>query len=479
MDAHHLRLRFRTMLAAAFFLFLLGESLADRYFNSLVEDCIPVADYQSGFLFFPQRFQLVGDTVDNGVEIEVAEDFTVRYEKTFKVVHNLRVNETYVLYQCGTEVPDLTGLPKTVKVFEIPLTYVALADVTSSSFLAELGVIDRVKAASAYATEPCLQKVTRRCGRIAQDPASLFADAAQLRVQNRRADAVFVSGASNDSKSIAFTATMDPAVLKRAEWVKFVSLFFNKEPEANRFFDAIAEKWRDSGIASNKGGPRVAWISYQDYDGRQFFIHFAPYKVDYIRAAGGRLLETKSLKKANGVTPTLNGYLIEFGKRRGEAVAQLHAILRDVDVVIDETYQPNNTAYDMDAFSTIFGFAKDSDFAFITEKRVFRLDGMIAEAIGGGDVLDWYETGVARPDLVLKDLQKAFGTAKHQGHRRTWLRNLSKGEKPKVLSHKDCLDFKWCHVRPEAICPAVQVNCVGDIEYRNDTEQSCQPLTCN
>lgn len=40
----------------------------------------------------------------------------------------------------------------------------------------------------------------------------------------------FGTAASRTAKDVAFAATTDPGILNRAEWVKFLSLFFNAEP---------------------------------------------------------------------------------------------------------------------------------------------------------------------------------------------------------------------------------------------------------
>jgi len=70
--------------------------------------------------------------------------------------------------------------------------------------------------------------------------------------------------------------------------------------------------------------------------------------------------------------------------------------------------------------------------------------------VDGSDSLDWYETAVARPDLVLKDLQLAIGTAKHKNHERIWLRNIAGDEIPKIVSFADCKSFSVCNAKPEA-----------------------------
>lgn len=452
---------------------------AKRYYDSLSGDCVSNVGIVEDFHFFPESFQLEGKIVKDGVEIQVADDFRVFYDKNYKVVENLRVNESYVLYQCGTKPPDLSDYPPNVKLFEIPLTSIALYDVTSSSFLAELGIQDRVKFASAYATDPCLQKISHKCEKVAQAPEDEFSDPNLLRKQSRRTDAVFISQSSNHSKSIAFTSTMDPAVLNRAEWVKFISLFFNKEPEANAFFEEILAEWDAFKMPKKANGPRVAWISYSDYFIPQFFIHFAEYKTEYIVAAGGSLLGHKKLRSIKSVKKTFGGYMIEIGKKRSLAFDALHQVLEDVDIVIDETYQVDNAAYDIEEFYKLFGLTKKSPFEFVKNQKVFRLDGIVGNSTFGTDSLDWYETAVARPNWVLKDLQMAFETRKHRRWNRMWLRNLSKGELPKRLTHKDCESFKYCRAKPEPICPTVFVSCLGDVEYRNVTDQQCPSINCD
>lgn len=54
---------------------------------------------------------------------------------------NREANETYVLYQCGTQHPNelppgtIPNVPANAKVFEIPLVSVSVADTTANTFL--------------------------------------------------------------------------------------------------------------------------------------------------------------------------------------------------------------------------------------------------------------------------------------------------------------------------------------------------------
>ena len=53
------------------------------------------------------------------------------------------------------------------------------------------------------------------------------------------------------SPLVCLSATADPGVMNRVEWVKFMSLFFNKEPDANQLFNSINQVgrvWVEGGV---------------------------------------------------------------------------------------------------------------------------------------------------------------------------------------------------------------------------------------
>ena len=49
------------------------------------------------------------------------------------------------------------------------------------------------------------------------------------------------TGKSNTTKDIVLQASSDPGALKRAEWIKFISVFFNEEDKANLYFERESE----------------------------------------------------------------------------------------------------------------------------------------------------------------------------------------------------------------------------------------------
>ena len=92
----------------------------------------------------------------------MAQDFTIEYHRTFKVLNNLRSGKTYVLRQCGTPevIPDLPASLADATVFEVPVKKWATAGSVNMGYLAELGLASKAGAVSAnYFSSPCMHKL--------------------------------------------------------------------------------------------------------------------------------------------------------------------------------------------------------------------------------------------------------------------------------------------------------------------------------
>jgi hypothetical protein len=75
----------------------------------------------------------------------------------------------------------------------------------------------------------------------------------------------------------------DPGVLNRAEWVKFVAVFFNKEVEAERLFSSIRSDYQklnsSARAAAGADAKTVAWLTQF---GDTITVNFAEYKKQYM-----------------------------------------------------------------------------------------------------------------------------------------------------------------------------------------------------
>jgi ABC-type Fe3+-hydroxamate transport system substrate-binding protein len=84
------------------------------------------------------------------------------------------------------------------------------------------------------------------------------------------------------------SATADPGTLARAEWIKFVAPFFNKELEANQIFANISAAYnatKEAAAAEVAAGSKkkVAWVAWSSFAGPGVVVYTTPYKSQYIQ----------------------------------------------------------------------------------------------------------------------------------------------------------------------------------------------------
>jgi ABC-type Fe3+-hydroxamate transport system substrate-binding protein len=92
------------------------------------------------------------------------------------------------------------------------------------------------------------------------------------------------SGAVAAAAAASCRSFADPGVLNRAEWVKFVAVFFNKEVEAERLFNNITADYQklnaSARAAAGAEGKTVAWLTQF---GDTFTVNYAQYKKEYMQ----------------------------------------------------------------------------------------------------------------------------------------------------------------------------------------------------
>lgn len=449
---------------------LLSAAAADDIYRRNVNDCVNSEALKASSAepdFFPWGTVMSSDVADEEpeyIEVETALGFTVKYYNTYKVVNNTIAGEVYVLYQCGSQPPK--EVPQGAKVFAVPLTAVATPDTTAFAFLDALGVQDRVVSLSPFVSAPCGQALVE-CNRTADITMYDFSNATLVAEEfEGQADAILSSQPVAGPLGIAFSAVLDPGPLRRAEWIKYLGLFFNDEGVADALFNATAAEYEEYEAlsASVPDRPVVAWASHFSYDGAESYqLSFAEYKANLVQDAGADMLDYEEVASIPGVTPSLFAMEIlefawgvsneSFGTKE-EAVAAFHEVLMGVDVLIDETYAPMPTEYNMTTFKAEYGLtgAADSGFPFLANSTVYRLDGRVT-ATGG---TDWFEGAVVRAGDVLRDVVRALypGLVKNPSSY-NWIFNLAKGEKPQQLTPRACTVRGVCDIVPAAICPEV------------------------
>ncbi|GFR49481.1 hypothetical protein Agub_g11420 [Astrephomene gubernaculifera] len=462
-------------------------------------DCVSSQLLQvSGLNVYPTTHQIQSTkvtSVQDKTTIQVAQNFEVTYYSTFKVLTNLYTyaNESYVLYQCGTTPPDVTqyGLPASTKMFAVPLRSVSVTDTSVLTFMKLLGVESRVSYVTPYAVDPCMQQLaSSACNHTDSAATSATVDA--------RLGGFSVN--SKDPLAITFTATADPGPLNRAEYIKYLAVLFNRESVANAQFnslvaayDNIRQQAASYKSKTNATSPLVAWLyyspAYPSYGlPEQVDLQFAAYRKQYTEDAGGRLHNPAQLAAAYGdganVTLAAGGTQLRF-TNLSSSLAVLQRILKDVDVVIDESYSANPAGYTLSDFLARYGLtnAPTTELRFLANQRLLRLDGSASP----GGFTAWYEEAVARPDEVLRDLVSALlpGALLAAGDSSAprLVRSVFASNPGRVVTATagECglTAGQQCGAAAAItpICPAVYIACNGSLVAAT-AEQPCAPASC-
>ena len=200
--------------------------------------------------------------------------------------------------------------------------------------------------------------------------------------------------------------------------------------------------------------------TYGDPNNHLFTFSVAGYKRSAVLDAGGYINNVEDFVGLTGVTFPTNNRAARWavpktaGPDRDAAIAVFLAQLKDVDVVIDERYSA--TVLNRDQALAAFGLtADDKAYPFIAKGKWFRQD-----KTGSASGSNWFEQGVSRPELVLKDFVKVLHpeAASVQNYQTVFLRDLFAGEHKIVKTAADCqTPYPICGLALEGaapICPS-------------------------
>ena len=169
----------------------------------------------------------------------------------------------YVLVQCGTPAPELSGEISDAMVVEVPVQRFWEGGGATFAALDALGVLDSligVNTRTSGSQNHFLPDVIARVGQDDVHKETSYGEDLEL-ILNGDPDVYFQYN-SDDWRNNALEVGV-PAIhyspfsegpLGSAEQVKFVSLFFNLEARADRYFEPIAEEYsRVKSLAQESG----------------------------------------------------------------------------------------------------------------------------------------------------------------------------------------------------------------------------------
>ncbi len=339
--------------------------------------------------------RLEGDQFPDKVEVEYARGFDVEYFDTYKVV---TVPEawpgaaeafTYVLVQRGAEVP--AGYDNAM-VVEVPVESIITMSTTYLSHLESLNVLDTIVAHDSFdwVYSPTVRSMAEEKDLPAVGAGSMVNVEMVLSLEP---DLIMTYGSGSPDFDahptllqaglpVALNADfIEPTPLGKAEWVKFISLFYNMEGRANELFSEVEKEYNTLSDIARDASDKPTVLINAPWNGTWVVGSGDSFIARYIADAGGR-------------------YVWEDTQGTGSLFLDIESVL---DVAADAEYWINPGQWR----SLEQGLAEDSRFLEFTafdEGRVFNNDNRRTDAGGS----DYFESGAANPHIVLADLVKIF-----------------------------------------------------------------------
>ena len=269
--------------------------------DSNPQGCINASDFSADFDYFPDK-----------VSANYSDYWDIKYFKTYKILRNEITGTSYVLYQCGTEPPALNG---STSLISVPIQDgCAIASTADIPYIELLGARTQMKGWVGYPglvdyiSSSCVNQLVSE-GRFLDVPQPANTSSPEFKAL------LALSGAGD--QMVAFIADYDtPPALNNTvivssytessnfgalEWLKFYSVFFNLEAEANSRFDAIVERYNcgkenaQTVLTDSQDKPIAVWAYYTNYSGVDGFdVAECPnYYCEYADDCGATLLESR------------------------------------------------------------------------------------------------------------------------------------------------------------------------------------------
>ncbi|MDO5094206.1 MAG: ABC transporter substrate-binding protein [Propionibacteriaceae bacterium] len=344
-----------------------------------------ISDYDPNANYFPDQ-----------VSFDYASGIAVEYRGSYKVV-NVRepvqgaAPETYVLVQCGAE-PELPADLAGAQRVSIPVKRVVTSSTTQLPAFELLGVADSIVAVTSpefVSSEAIVKRI--RDGEIAgvgTEAGGVNAEAAaavtpDVFVSSGIADPAFDKLKELNIPVLGNADWLEETPLGRAEWLKFTALLTNTEGRASEAFAQITTDYN------------AVKTTVDQTEERPSVVAGAPYEGTWSRAGGKSYLA--ALLADAGMT-----YVFSDVESTGSEPVEIEAVLEaaaDADIWVNADSAKQWTSI------SAMGAENPNLLAIkaAQEGRVYNPTKRI-NANGGND---YWEQGVVRPDLVLRDLAKA------------------------------------------------------------------------
>ena len=326
------------------------------------------------------------------IKLKYAEGFKINIFEGAKLVEIIYPfqgalsGHKYLLVQRGATIPEHD--PET-KVITIPLKNIACTSTTHIPFLDYLGETDKLigfTSTDYISSEKMRKRIDR--GEVTELGSEKGINLEKLAML--KPDLIMGYTVSSDYgqfkkiEELGIPVVINAEYLEkhplgRAEWIKFMALFFNKENEADSIFQTIEKNYQEIKTLAQKSGTRPTVLTGVIYGDAWFLPGGQNYSARILKDAGCKYLWEED---------SSNGFL------------QLN-----FETVYEKAHQVD-LWIGVGSFSSLEEI-KNADeryakFKAFTTKQVYTYNARIGPTGGS----EYMELGYLRPDIILKDLVK-------------------------------------------------------------------------
>ena len=320
-----------------------------------------------------------------------AQHFSITLHEGFKAVivkNPWKAGDTlasYALYPRGTAIPDVRWAEFKVA---IPIEAVVATSSPHIGFLALLdelgkvtGVADDRYIFNPYIYEKVTQGAISKVGSVPDTNLEVLLDLSPDLVMKTGMDNV-----RNDDQRLTAAGIpiaydlewMETTLLARAEWMKFFGVFFDKDREADSIFQHVEKEYNNSLSITKSVSARPSIMTGNNFNGTWYMPSANNYLTKLMHDAGGY-------------------YHYRDQESAGSLPLSFEVVLDDM-IAADYWIGPRaQSLKELEMMDERYALFK----AF-QEGNVYTFDGRTNN--NGGN--DYWESGMARPDLILKDIIK-------------------------------------------------------------------------
>lgn len=197
---------------------------------------------------------------------------------------------------------------------------------------------------------------------------------------------------------------LEPTPLARAEWLKFVATFLDREAEAERVFSEIERRYETMAARARGVTSRPTVMCGSDHRGTWYVPGGQSYVAAFIQDAGGNYLWRSS--SGTDSLPLKMEAVLDRAKNADFWLLHMNAIRSRKELSESDS--------------------RNALFEAFRAGKVFNNDARVSP--GGGN--DYWETGVNKPDLVLADLIAILHPELAPEHQFNWYRRLPEEAHP-------------------------------------------------